>query len=436
MLHRTYKTFPNRTGSFIFSDAAEWGQIIFDTCCLLDSHYYNQDPYGSFEKLLAIGIAAEINGGSQDDFSALAGFSERSKDWLFGFLSYDLKNQLENLYSANHDALQFPLMHFFRPVILVMAAQEDIIIGCLPGYGKFSEPENVFQMIRAFRNPPALQNRVPEIKARVSRARYLQKVNAIKQHIQAGDIYEMNYCIEFFSENSEIDTINTYRRLTEISPTPFSAYYKLKDNYLICSSPERFLKNKAGLLVSQPIKGTAPRGKTPEEDLRLNRQLYFDEKERSENVMIVDLVRNDLSKVAQKGSVKVEELFGIYSFPTVHQMISTVTAKLSDNRHFTDALRFAFPMGSMTGAPKIRAMQLIEIYEDTKRGLFSGAVGYISPESDFDFNVVIRSILYNSRNKYLAFLAGSAITSGSVPENEYLECLHKANTMKNALKQN
>lgn len=203
----------------------------------------------------------------------------------------------------------------------------------------------------------------------------------------------------------------------------------------MCASPERFLKKEKDLLVSQPIKGTAPRGRNAKEDMQLKKELFTDAKERSENVMIVDLVRNDLSHVAAKNSVKVTELFGIYSFSTVHQMISTVTARLGKDYHFTDALRYTFPMGSMTGAPKVRAMQLIEQYEDTRRGLYSGAVGYITPERDFDFNVVIRSILYNKQEQYLGFMAGSAITSGSIPEKEYQECLHKAQAMKKALGQ-
>lgn len=165
----------------------------------------------------------------------------------------------------------------------------------------------------------------------------------------------------------------------------------------------------------------------------LKNDLAKDEKERSENIMIVDLVRNDLSKTAVKGSVKVEELCKVYSFDQVHQMISTVTSQIEENTHPIDVIKSTFPMGSMTGAPKISAMKIIENLEETKRGLYSGAVGYITPRGDFDFNVVIRSILYNHTQKYISFSVGSAITSKSDPLKEYEECLVKAKAMHEVL---
>jgi para-aminobenzoate synthetase component 1 len=244
----------------------------------------------------------------------------------------------------------------------------------------------------------------------------------------------MNFCQEFFSSNTQIDVIEIFRRLMKNSPSPFSTLFKFNDKYLISSSPERYIRKEGNRLISQPIKGTARRGKTAEED-EINRQkLLQSQKEQSENVMIVDLVRNDMSKTAVPGSVKVEELYGIYSFPQVHQMISTVVSQINDSIHFTDCIKTTFPMGSMTGAPKIRAMEIIEKYETTKRGLFSGAVGYITPEADFDFNVVIRSILYNESNQYVSIITGGAITDLSDPEAEYEESLLKANALINVLK--
>jgi para-aminobenzoate synthetase component 1 len=230
-----------------------------------------------------------------------------------------------------------------------------------------------------------------------------------------------------------LNPVETYLRLSEISSAPFGAYYKLNDKYLLCSSPERFMKKAGNKLISQPIKGTIKRGGTDEEDIELKHSLLNDVKERAENVMIVDLVRNDLAKSCRPGSVKVEELFGIYTYPTVHQMISTVTGELDEQTHFIDALRNAFPMGSMTGAPKIEVMKLIEYYETTKRGLFSGSVGYITPDGDFDFNVVIRSLFYNEANKYLSYSTGGAITYDSIPEKEYEECMLKAKGIMKAL---
>ena len=199
------------------------------------------------------------------------------------------------------------------------------------------------------------------------------------------------------------------------------------------ASPERYLKKVGNQLISQPIKGTARRFADAVLDAQAKEQLSTDPKERSENIMIVDLVRNDLSRTAAKGSVQVEELCAIYSFEQVHQMISTITSEMLPEYKAVDALQTTFPMGSMTGAPKISAMQIIEQLEETKRGLYSGAVGYFTPEGDFDFNVVIRSILYNEQNQYVSFSVGSAITALSVPENEYEECLVKAKAMREVL---
>ncbi|MEA3318161.1 MAG: anthranilate synthase component I family protein, partial [Bacteroidota bacterium] len=249
-----------------------------------------------------------------------------------------------------------------------------------------------------------------------------------KKHIKKGDIYEVNFCQEFYGKG-ELNPVKVYQRLNKISPTPFSCYGKFHSKYLISASPERFIKKEANKIISQPIKGTIKRGKNKQEDKELIKKLKNDKKERAENIMIVDLVRNDLSRTAKKGSVKVDELCGIYSFEQVHQMISTISCEIKSDENYVNIIKNAFPMGSMTGAPKIRAMKLIEKYEKTKRGLYSGAVGYISPERNFDFNVIIRSMLYNSESKYLSFIVGGAITSLSVPEKEYEECILKAEAM-------
>ena len=271
---------------------------------------------------------------------------------------------------------------------------------------------------------------------RVGKQQYITDVNRIKKHIQRGDIYEMNYCQEFFAENSKLNTLETFKRLNTISKAPFSCYYKVGDNYLLSASPERYIQKMGSKILSQPIKGTRKRGIDLAEDERLKKELYEDQKERSENVMIVDLVRNDLSKVAKKNSVTVEELFGIYTFDQVHQMISTISCEVAPQTSLKEIFEATFPMGSMTGAPKISAMKLIEKFEETKRGLYSGAVGYISPTGDFDFNVVIRSIQYNALNKYLSFMVGGAITIGSDAELEYQECLVKAKAIFEVLDQN
>ncbi len=374
--------------------------------------FYNSNGPGEYELLAAAG-----NEGHVSSFEAL----DKSNDWFFGFLSYDLKNKIEELHSCNHDGLSFPELLFFQPRYVFELRGKELRIGSL-NEGLTPDSINV-------QRPTSNVQRPIEVQQRSSRTDYLTKVNHILNHIKRGDIYEMNFCQEFFAENAQIDPVQIFKRLNEISHSPFSAFCRFGDKYLLSSSPERYLRKKGNKVLSQPIKGTRKRGSSDQEDKQLQKELALDEKERSENVMIVDLVRNDLSRVAKAGSVKVEELFGVYSFQQVHQMISTVSCELELGRRLSDIIKASFPMGSMTGAPKVRAMQLIEEYETTKRGLYSGAVGYITPNGDADLSVVIRSILYNASAKYLSFMAGSAITAGSRPEQEYEECLLKAKAM-------
>ncbi len=300
------------------------------------------------------------------------------------------------------------------------------------------EPDAVFQQIK-IANPPSQkqENAGIKLQPRISKPDYLNTVEAIRQHIAGGDIYEMNFCQEFFTENATMDPVVVFERLNAIGKAPFSTFLRWRDRYLLSASPERFLKKMGQKLITQPIKGTRRRGKTTEEDEQIRQALAASEKDRSENVMIVDLVRNDLSRNCLPGSVVVEELCGIYSFATVHQMISTVSGVLPRlgtlGSLALQALRDCFPMGSMTGAPKIMSMELIERYERTRRGLYSGAVGYFAPDGDFDFNVVIRSILYNAATRYVSAQVGGAIVYDSVPEEEYEECMVKAEAMMRAL---
>lgn len=338
---------------------------------------------------------------------------------LLGHFSYDLKNETEALASSHPDGVGFPVMTFFEPEHLVRKNKDQ----ALQLSHDLPQPSTPFQKTAA----------VASLRQRTPKSDYLRIVKRLLQHIHRGDIYEINYCIEFFAENISLDPRELFLRLNRIARAPFSALYRNGDRWLICASPERFLLKKGKCILSQPIKGTRPRGKSPEEDAALAIALRNDPKEQSENVMIVDLVRNDLSRIAARGSVHVDELFGIYSFPTVHQMISTVSAELKEGISPVEAIRASFPMGSMTGAPKVRAMQLAEEYEQMRRGLYSGAVGYFTPEGDFDFNVVIRSIQYNAATGYLSFMVGSAITANADPEKEYEECLLKAGALLKAL---
>ena len=408
-----------------------WAEKQAHTVCYLDNNGYTEGYVPSeFECLLAMGVEAEIvNMSNQNPFKQLQEAHDLDKNWLFGFLSYDLKNGIENLESKHFDGVVFPELHFFTPKILMKITSKSVEF--LKNRGGVSNHE-ILQNIDS--QIITQQEKLDfNIESRFSKAEYLATVERIKQHIQRGDIFEMNFCQEFFIENAHLNPTTLFHALNDLARTPFAAFYKLRDTYIMCASPERFLKKSGQKLTSQPIKGTSKRGNTEGADVALKNALQSDPKNRSENVMIVDLVRNDLGKISAVGTVEVTELFGIYSFPTVHQMISTVESELKNDVTFSEALRQTFPMGSMTGAPKVRAMQLIEQYERTRRGVYSGAIGYITPEGDFDFNVVIRSILYNSTKKYASFQVGGAIVADSDAEKEYEECQIKAANMRRVL---
>ncbi|MBL4624804.1 MAG: aminodeoxychorismate synthase component I [Flavobacteriales bacterium] len=341
---------------------------------------------------------------------------------MFGYLSYDLKNEIESLSSENEDGLGFPSIQFIQPEIVFIKSGDKIEVHYPLSIDIHSKLEEIAKT--EMLNSETLS--IADFRPKISRDKYINDVGKLLQHIHLGNIYEINYCQEFFDHPTKFDPYVTYLNILKEFPTPFSCFVKHNKHYILSASPERFLKKQGNKLFSQPIKGTSHRGKTQKEDQQLATDLLKNQKERSENVMIVDLVRNDLSKIAKKGSVKVDELFGIYGYQTVHQMISTISAELNPDYHSVDAIKACFPIGSMTGAPKVRAMQLIEEFEQTKRGVYSGTVGYFDPNGNFDFNVIIRTLLYNSKNNYLSLMAGSAITSKSIPEKEYEECLLKA----------
>ncbi len=395
----------------------------------------NKLSYNSFDCMLGVDVFREFSVVNSFGFEYSKNFLSRYADWWFGYFSYDLKNEIENLTSTNSDGVQFPELHFFQPRFVFIINKTNLEIGYLPKENTPEEIETIMQEIFSTALPdekisPTTFNR------RFSKEEYIETVNKIKTDIQNGEIYELNFCQEFYCDNAEIEPISVFIKLINLSPTPFACLYKLDDKFLLSASPERFIKKTGSKIISQPMKGTIQRGFDEVSDNEMINKLKNDSKEIAENTMIVDLVRNDLSRTAKKGSVEVEELCGIHSFKQVHQMVSTVTAQLDEEFHIIDAIKYAFPMGSMTGMPKVRAMQLIEEYERTKRGLYSGSVGYISPQDDFDFNVIIRSLLYNKRNKYLSFQVGGAITSKSIPENEYNECLLKAKAIMQVFQTN
>ncbi|RZL32337.1 MAG: anthranilate synthase component I family protein, partial [Pedobacter sp.] len=344
-----------------------------------------------------------------------------------GLFSYELKAETDDLKTSKTDQLNFPDLFFFVPQYLIALKGENVhvVIG----------DEEILKNIEDFELDNVNPHSAIKIEQKLTKETYVDVINSLQKHIARGDIYEINFCQEFFAENAQINPLVVYQELNRISPTPFSGFFKIFDKYILSATPERFLAKRGNKLISQPIKGTAKRSKNEFEDNQIKADLQNSVKEQAENVMIVDLVRNDLTKSAVKGSVKVDELFGIYTFPQVHQMISTVSCELNPEVHFIDAIKNAFPMGSMTGAPKIKAMQLIDEYESGKRGAYSGSFGCISPNGDFDFNVVIRSILYNETTKYLSFQVGGAITYVANAEQEYEECLLKASAIMKVLNQ-
>lgn len=405
-----------------------WAQQ-FREVLFLDSNAYPQH-YSSCDCILAVDAFTSIQTDSQNAFEDLKTYQQITNDWLFGYLSYDLKNDVELLQSNNLDGLTFPDLFFFQPKKVFLLKGNQLEMQYLNMCD--DECEDDFNAIRASEIQYIKSSSVA-IQQRISKENYLSKVTQMLARIHRGDIYEANFCMEFYAENTVINPLECYQKLNAISEPPFAVFFKINKQFLLSASPERYLRKQGNKVISQPIKGTAKRHQDPTEDKKAAEELQSNSKERSENIMIVDLVRNDLAQTAEKGSVQVEELCGIYSFKQLHHMVSTIVSEVSPTISPVEIIKKSFPMGSMTGAPKIPAMQIIEALEETKRGLYSGAIGYFSPNGDFDFNVVIRSILYHQENHYVSFSVGSAITSQSNPEKEYEECLLKAKAMREVL---
>lgn len=406
--------------------ALQWASS-FDVFCYLDSNNFD-DQYSKFDLLLAVGVKDEMITTPGSSFEALQDFRSKNPGWITGFLTYDLKNEIEKLDSKNPDHLLFPDLYFFVPKHLLIIKQDQLDIIS-------DDPNRVLNEIDVRSLPGGKITHPIALNSRFNKQEYIDTVLKIKEHISRGDIYVTNFCQEFFAGDVIIDPIQAFIKLNQISPNPFAAFFKLKEKYILSASPERFLTKRGSKLISQPIKGTSKRYDDLQADELSKEKLKDHPKELQENVMVVDLVRNDLTKSAKAGTVSTEELFGIYSFRQVHQMISTVVCELSDDVSAVEAIKNTFPMGSMTGAPKISAMQLMEQYERSKRGVYSGAVGYFSPDGDFDFNVVIRTLLYNKTTRYLSFQVGGAITYHAEPEKEYEECLLKAQAILEVLGQ-
>lgn len=430
-----------KTVSFTISDVTNFKKLLlqwaqqYHEVVWLDSNQH-KDIYSSFDGLLAVDALTSLVTDSENAFAKLKEYQNSTKDWVFGYVSYDVKNDVENLSSVNYDGLGFPDLNFFQPKKIIRLTGNKVDFIYLNMVDDESEEDYKAITGGVVLENTSIQPNPIKIKLRIFKDEYFRRLGKMLAYIHKGAIYEANFCQEFYAEDTQINPFDVYKKLNEISHPPYATFLRLDDKYLLSASPERYIKKTGTKIISQPIKGTAKRALDKKEDALLIQRLENDEKERAENIMIVDLVRNDLSKSAVKGTVEVSELCKVYTFDQVHQMISTVIAKVPVDKNPVEIIKETFPMGSMTGAPKVSAMNIIEELEATKRGLYSGAVGYFTPENNFDFSVVIRSILYNETEKYVSFSVGSAITAKASPEKEYEECLLKAKAMREVLECN
>lgn len=404
--------------------------MAFDHALILTDQ--QQASHGFYHKLSSQRLLAGL--GSIDSIScSLEEIDERLKrnDWYLGFLSYELKNELyPQLKQAHPPLVHFPALHFFCPRWVVQLSNDELKLEFDDSIDNEASA-HIFAERILCENAEYLNLKTSDLslKPLINQDEYTNIFKSLQRHIHRGDIYEVNFCMEFSDDKANIDPAVFFTNLMRRSPMPFSAFLKFNNQFALCASPERYLTKLGDQIFSMPMKGTAPRGTCQESDEVSLNKLISSTKERSENIMITDLVRNDLSRVAAKGSVRVDELCGAYPFPGVFQVVSTISAQLKNPNDWVAPIKATFPMGSMTGAPKLSAMKLIDSHETRSRGLFSGAIGYISPNKDFDFNVVIRTLFYDAKNHTASYYAGSAITALSVADEEYKECLLKAQTV-------
>lgn len=399
------------------------------SCVLLSNGF--ADVYGEWEFLAGFGVLQET--------SDLTKVNPNDGNPWFGYISYDYKNEIERSLSSCHPAISgFAQLKFVQPKLWLGMDRAGKIHGSAEGllfWNQIQSREvklgadleiNVGEELQG----AAVAKSAVKWSALTSKQSYLEKVAKIQADIVEGEYYEMNHCVAFTAQ-SEINPYRTFARLNQKAPAPFACFLKDGNQFLLSASPERFSAQKGKTLVSQPIKGTRKRQLTKDQatsDAQAVASLKASEKDRAENIMIVDLVRNDLSRVCEAGSVRVPELCEVYTFSHVHQMISTVNGTVKEAVALKDVVHATFPMGSMTGAPKIAVMQATESFENFSRGIYSGSVGYVWNDK-MDLNVVIRSLMYDATTQQLSYAVGGAITIDSVAAEEYQECLDKAATV-------
>lgn len=351
-------------------------------------------------------------------------------DWCMGHMAYGYKDRLEPLESRLADGFGWPETNWFIPRwVLEWKGGEAWL------HAHDADVESGLAFAKQMRSLAQVVSPMDALEWRptVDCKTYLEHARTLMSHIRRGDIYEVNYCIAHEAEGLGFDPFQAFARLLEATDAPFTGFLRMQHRFALCASPERFLAIDGNRMVGEPMKGTRPRGATPAEDARLRMELAADAKERSENIMAVDVMRNDLSRVAVPGSVRTTGLCEVRSYPRVHQMVSVIEGELAPALTVHDAVRAAFPMASMTGAPKYRAMQLIDAHEEQARGLFSGTMGFLAPDGTADLNVVIRTAFFDALTGRLSVPTGSALTAACDPEAEWEECLVKFRSVANAL---
>ena len=347
-----------------------------------------------------------------------------------GYFSYDAAQYLEKLPSLATDDLAIPDMcfGFYDGILIIDHKKEEIYVS--------GSTEEIIKGIKTKLEAPLPisleKNSDAEVllTSTISHKEYLTKIQKVKEYILQGDIYEMNLT-QRFSGCFPKDPFTVYQNLRKISPSPFGCYLSFEDVQLLSSSPERLLQIQGQRIETRPIKGTRPRGKTPQEDEKYKKSLLNSEKDQSELLMIIDLSRNDLSRICTPHSVKVTRLFGLESYSTVYHLVSTIEGHLKEGINVISAIKALFPGGSITGAPKIRSMEIIDELEPTKRSVYTGSIGYIGFDGSVDLNIAIRTMILKEQQVH--FQVGGAITYDSNPQKEYEETLHKAQGMLRAL---
>lgn len=418
--------------------------LVIQSCDLFQLHQFFQistslvsseeteRKYSSYQSIHGFGAKKEITPLNGACLKTIESTIDQQPAFYFICLSYDLKNEIEDLSSKNEPIIDLPDVFFFEPKFVVIEESKAEFYLYVQSIEEKLEFEKILKQCIESHCLKSSEEKI-KLSPKISKQQYIAKFEQIQNYIQQGDFYEMNYCQAFVQENTCIEPTLLFQKVCEIAQAPFMAYLQKGNQFLISASPERYIRKEGAKIISQPIKGTIKRGSTKELDEQNKRILQSSLKEKTENVMIVDLVRNDFGKICEAGAVQVEELYGVYSYPTVHQLVSTVTGQLRDGVSFSDVLKATFPMGSMTGAPKCRVMQLTEELEAFKRGWYSGSVGYILPNGDFDLNVIIRSFIYNKLSETLLYGVGGGITASSTAEAEYEECLLKVNSLVDKL---